>query len=38
VTGAQPHDVIERGDTLVAVGKAGQFSAFRKMLAEGPLD
>jgi CPA2 family monovalent cation:H+ antiporter-2 len=35
VSGAQPQDVIERGDTLVAVGKARQFAAFRKMLAEG---
>jgi TrkA domain protein len=37
VTGAQPHDDIRRGDTLVAVAKAGQFGAFRRMLAEGPL-
>jgi TrkA domain protein len=36
ISGAQPDDVIERGDTLVAVGKAGQFAAFRKLLAEGP--
>ncbi|MDQ3867201.1 MAG: cation:proton antiporter regulatory subunit [Actinomycetota bacterium] len=33
VTGAQPHDVIERGDTLVTVGKAGQYAAFRRLLA-----
>jgi K+:H+ antiporter subunit KhtT len=38
VSGAQPEDVIQRGDTLVAVGKAGQFSLFRRMLAEGPFD
>ena len=38
VTGAQPHDVLLLGDTLVAVGKAGQFSAFRKMLAQGSPD
>ena len=32
VTGAQPHDVVQRGDTLVTVGKAGQYAAFRRML------
>jgi TrkA domain protein len=37
VTGAQPDDVIQRGDTLVTVGKAGQYRAFRKLLAEGRL-
>jgi len=36
VSGAQPEDFIQRGDTLVAVGKAGQFSEFRRLLAEGP--
>lgn len=36
VVGAQPGDVIERGDTLVTVGKLGQYPAFRKLLAEGP--
>jgi K+:H+ antiporter subunit KhtT len=36
VSGAQPGDLIQVGDTLVAVGKAGQFAAFRKLLAEGP--
>jgi TrkA domain protein len=36
VTGAQPTDVIQRGDTLVTVGKLGQYSAFRRLLAEGP--
>ena len=35
VSGAQPGDVIERGDTLVAVGKAGQFGPFRRLLADG---
>jgi TrkA domain protein len=35
VTGAQPDDVIQRGDTLVTVGKAGQYAAFRRMLAGG---
>ena len=38
VSGAQPEDVIQQGDTLVAVGKAGQFSIFRKLLAEGPFE
>jgi TrkA domain protein len=36
VTGAQPEDVVQEGDTLVTVGKLGQYSAFRKLLAEGP--
>ena len=34
VSGAQPEDVVNRGDTLVAVGKAGQFTAFRRLLSE----
>jgi TrkA domain protein len=38
VSGAQPEDVVQRGDTLVAVGKAGQFTAFRRLLAEGASD
>jgi TrkA domain protein len=33
VTGAQPEDVIQRGDTLVTVGKLGQYPAFRRLLA-----
>jgi TrkA domain protein len=33
VSGARPDDVIERGDTLVTVGKAGQYAAFRELLA-----
>ena len=33
VTGAQPGDVIQRGDTLVTVGKLGQYRAFRRLLA-----
>lgn len=37
VSGARPEDLIQQGDTLVAVGKAGQFSKFRRLLAEGPL-
>jgi TrkA domain protein len=36
VSGAQPEDRVQRGDTLVAVGKAGQFAHFRRLLAEGP--
>jgi TrkA domain protein len=35
VAGAQPDDVIERGDTLVTVGKAGAYRAFLKLLASG---
>jgi K+:H+ antiporter subunit KhtT len=33
VTGAQPSDVLQRGDRLVTVGKAGQYLAFRRLLA-----
>lgn len=33
VSGARPEDVVQRGDTLVAVGKAGPFGPFRRMLA-----
>ena len=36
ISGAQPGDYIQKGDTLVAVGKAGQFSEFRRLLADGP--
>ena len=35
VTGAQPTDVVQRGDTLVTVGKAGAYAAFRRLLARG---
>jgi TrkA domain protein len=38
VAGAQPEDVIERGDTLVTVGKLGQYPAFRRLLGEGPFE
>jgi TrkA domain protein len=38
VSGARPEDVIKQGDTLVGVGKAGQFAQFRRMLAEGPFE
>ena len=37
VTGAQPNDVIQEGDTLVTVGKLGQYAEFRRILAEGPI-
>jgi TrkA domain protein len=33
VSGARPDDVIQRGDTLVTVAKAGQYAAFRRRLA-----
>lgn len=36
ISGAQPEDTIQKGDTLVAVGKAGQFAEFRRLLAQGP--
>jgi TrkA domain protein len=35
VTGAQPQDVIQRGDTLVTVGKAGQYAGFYRRLEHG---
>jgi hypothetical protein len=35
VTGAQPTDSIEGGDTLVTVGKVEHYPTFRKLLAEG---
>lgn len=38
VTGAQPTDVIQQGDTLVTVGKLGQYREFRRLLAEGPIE
>ncbi len=37
VAGAQPSDVVKMGDTLVTVGKLGQYRAFHKLLAEGTL-
>jgi TrkA domain protein len=36
VTGAQPNDIVQEGDTLVTVGKLGDYRAFRRLLAEGP--
>ena len=38
VAGAQPTDVIQAGDTLVTVGKLGQYPPFRRLLAQGPFD
>jgi TrkA domain protein len=35
VTGARPTDTVERGDTLVTVGKAGQYGEFRRLLTRG---
>ena len=35
ISGAQPSDVIDRGDTLVTVGKAGQYAAFYRRLEQG---
>jgi TrkA domain protein len=32
ITGAQPSDTIEPGDSLVTVGKAGQYPEFRRLL------
>src|SRR5512132_2452379 len=37
VSGAQPTDVVQQGDTLVTVGKLGQYAAFHKLLAEGTI-
>jgi TrkA domain protein len=36
VAGAQPQDVIQRGDTLVTVGKGGSYPAFRRLLGGQP--
>ena len=33
VVGARPDDVLQPGDTLVTVGKAGQYAAFKRLLA-----
>jgi TrkA domain protein len=38
ISGAQPDDVLQSGDTLVTVGKLGQYPAFRRLLAQGPFD
>ena len=36
IAGAQPDDVIRDGDTIVVVGRAGQFSVVRRLLSDGP--
>ena len=38
VSGARPEDIIQRGDTLVTVGKAGGYPEFRKILAGEPVE
>jgi len=38
IPGAQPTDRIERGDTLVTVGKLGQYAEFRRLLGAGPIE
>jgi TrkA domain protein len=38
VSGARPEDIVQRGDTLVTVGKAGQYPVFRRTLAGEPLE
>ena len=38
IAGAQPEDIILEGDTIVVVGKAGQFSAVKRLLSGGPED
>jgi K+:H+ antiporter subunit KhtT len=35
ISGARPDDMIQQGDTLVTVGKAGQYAPFRRMLNVG---
>jgi TrkA domain protein len=35
VSGAQPDDVVQEGDTLVVVGKVSQVAAFRRLLSDG---
>ena len=35
VSGAQPDDVVQAGDTLVVVGKVAHVAAFRRLLS-GP--
>jgi TrkA domain protein len=32
ISGAQPDDRLQQGDTVVTVGKAGQYAAFRRLL------
>jgi TrkA domain protein len=37
ISGAQPDDVIQQGDTIVVIGQKRNFARFKKVLAEGPL-
>ena len=36
ISGAQPDDIVQEGDTLVVVGKAAQVRDFRRLLSDGP--
>jgi TrkA domain protein len=36
ISGAQPDDRLQQGDTVVTVGKAGQYPKFRRILEVGP--
>ena len=38
ISGAQPDDRLQQGDTVVTVGKAGQYGRFRRLLATGSPD
>ena len=38
MSGAQADDVLQQGDTVVTVGKAGQYGRFRRLLASGSPD
>jgi TrkA domain protein len=38
VSGARPEDIVQRGDTLVTIGKAGQYPLFRRTLAGEPVE
>lgn len=38
LTGVMPHDIVQRGDTLVTVGKLGAYAIFRKLLHGEPVD
>jgi TrkA domain protein len=38
VSGAQADDVLQQGDTVVTVGRAGEYGRFRRMLATGSPD
>jgi TrkA domain protein len=38
ISGAQADDVLQQGDTVVTVGRAGEYGRFRRMLATGSPD